>query len=164
MELLSKLGIDWRLLIAQIVNFLILLGLLSYFLYKPLLNLLETRRKTIEEGLEKAKRAEQEFQTMTKRREEALAKTQREAMDLLEQAKKEAGQKRAALLEQAKQEVERMITEGKEQLAAEQQRMLKEARAHLAEMVAMATERTLKETAFKVDKELIEKSLRELKV
>ena len=36
-ELLSKLGIDWRLLIAQLINFLILLFVLRRFAYKPIL-------------------------------------------------------------------------------------------------------------------------------
>ena len=47
-ELFSKLGIDWKLLIAQIINFLVLLFVLYKFAYRPILSMLEKRTKKIE--------------------------------------------------------------------------------------------------------------------
>ena len=58
MELLSKLGIDWKLLLAQVVNFGILLGVLTVFVYRPLLDLLDARRERIAKAMEDAGRIE----------------------------------------------------------------------------------------------------------
>ena len=48
MELFAKLGIDWRLLIAQLVNFVILFTALTFLLYKPLIAALDKRRAKVE--------------------------------------------------------------------------------------------------------------------
>ncbi len=57
-QLLSQLGIDWKLLLSQAVNFFLLLIVLRLFVYKPLLQMLHERRERIEEGIEKAKEAD----------------------------------------------------------------------------------------------------------
>ncbi|PIR50188.1 F0F1 ATP synthase subunit B, partial [Candidatus Peregrinibacteria bacterium CG10_big_fil_rev_8_21_14_0_10_54_7] len=64
MELLTKLGINWQLLLAQIVNFAIVVGVLSFFLYKPLLNLIDTRRERIRKAMEDAQRIENQAKEM----------------------------------------------------------------------------------------------------
>ena len=56
-ELITKLGIDWKFLIAQIVNFLVLLFVLYKFAYGPILAMLEKRQKKIEKGLKDAEAA-----------------------------------------------------------------------------------------------------------
>ena len=78
MELLHKLGIDWRLLIAQLINFSVLLFVLYKFLYHPILNILEKRRKQIEENDIRTKSLEEKLTQVTalyyeKMREEELA-------------------------------------------------------------------------------------------
>jgi len=56
MELFAKLGIDWRLLIAQLVNFVILFTALTFLLYKPLIAALDKRRAKIAESLANAEK------------------------------------------------------------------------------------------------------------
>ena len=62
MELLQKLGIDWRLLIAQLVNFSILVIILYKLLYKPVLKVLNDRKEKIEQGLKDAKSLGEELE------------------------------------------------------------------------------------------------------
>ena len=57
-ELIQNFGLDWRLLLAQAVNFFILLFLLKRFAYGPILNALKTRKTKIEEGIRFGKEAE----------------------------------------------------------------------------------------------------------
>lgn len=52
------MGIDFGVLIGQFLNFAILFFVLSYFVYKPFLNLLKTRREKIEDGIKKSQDAE----------------------------------------------------------------------------------------------------------
>ena len=56
-QLFSAFGIEWELLIAQAVNFGIVLVALWYFLYKPVLAQLEKRREVVAKGVEDAERA-----------------------------------------------------------------------------------------------------------
>ncbi len=57
-DLVTQLGLDWRLLLSQAANFLILLIVLRLFAYKPLIPMLKERRAKIEDGLAKAKEAD----------------------------------------------------------------------------------------------------------
>ncbi|MCK9393647.1 MAG: F0F1 ATP synthase subunit B [Candidatus Paceibacterota bacterium] len=56
---MEGLEIDWKVLLGQIINFAILFGLLSYFVYKPFLSLLKNRRDKIAEGINKTHEAEE---------------------------------------------------------------------------------------------------------
>jgi len=57
-EIAKVFGLDWKLLIIQAVNFGVLLLVLWYFLYKPVLKMLDERRGKIQKGVEDAENAE----------------------------------------------------------------------------------------------------------
>ena len=57
-QLLFQLGINWKLFLSQTVNFFILLGVLTFFVYKPLIKVIKLRNSKIKEGLEKAEEAD----------------------------------------------------------------------------------------------------------
>ncbi len=57
-QLVQQLGIDWRLLLSQAVNFALLLIVLRLYVYKPLLKIMHDRKLRIEEGLTKADEAD----------------------------------------------------------------------------------------------------------
>ncbi len=54
---ISQFGIDWKLFLSQLVNFIIILAVLTFFVYKPVLKTLKDRNKKIKEGLDKAEEA-----------------------------------------------------------------------------------------------------------
>lgn len=56
--LFDQLGIDWKLFLSQAVNFFILLLVLTFFVYKPLMKVVKERNKKIKEGLDKAEEAD----------------------------------------------------------------------------------------------------------
>jgi len=60
--LLFQLGINWKLFLSQAVNFFILLVILRFFVYKPLLSVIKERNKKIKDGLDKAKEADERLQ------------------------------------------------------------------------------------------------------
>lgn len=139
MELLSKLGIDWKLLIAQIVNFTILLGVLTYFVYRPLLNLLDARRERIRKAMEDAKRIEEQTKELETFRTEQLKKIDAECGVFLERTKKQAEVLRQEMLAGAKHEVEQMLAKGREQLTLERSRVMAETQEVLAQMIVKLT-------------------------
>ena len=58
-ELFAAFGLNWKLLLIQLVNFGLLLSVLSYFLYKPVLRIIDERQKKIAEGVRIAEEATQ---------------------------------------------------------------------------------------------------------
>ena len=92
----EKFGIDWKLLLFQMFNFLVLIFILKVVLYKPIINFLESRRKKIEDGLEKAEKFEEEWQKIKDVQKEGLVKTEKEAALIVEKARSYAEKKERA--------------------------------------------------------------------
>jgi len=85
---MNGLGIDWQLLIAEIINFVILLLILKRFLYKPFLRLLEQRRVKIEEGIKKAEEAEKSLQKIRALSEEVRKSDERRSRAIIQNDRK----------------------------------------------------------------------------
>ncbi|MBI4250480.1 F0F1 ATP synthase subunit B [Candidatus Uhrbacteria bacterium] len=154
MEALGKLGIDGRLLIAQILNFGILLFLLHRFLYKPLLGMLEKRRVLIEKSLEEAKAIQEKLASVEQMRFDELQKAKEQAAAIVEQATKHAEEKSVALIEKAKNEVHGVVQNAREKIRMEKEQMLTSAKQEFSALVLLASEQVLKDVS---DKELSDK-------
>lgn len=162
-ELFYKLGIEWKLLLAQIVNFVILLFLLKRFLYKPLINLMNNRRQKIVEGLEKAKKGEEEFQKIQELREKELVKIQKEAEVIIQKAKDVGDKKQQEILKEAEEKTKKIIEIGKGMIGIEKEKMLKEVRQDIADLVVTATGKILEEKMDKGrEKEMINEVIKKL--
>ena len=99
MEFLGKIGVDFKLLIAQIINFLVLLWLLKILLYKPILKRLEERAKKAREIEEKEREIQKRKAELQKRIEEMIEKTKEKTKEILQEAKEISAQERAKILE-----------------------------------------------------------------
>src|SRR3989344_4157113 len=101
-ELFSQLGIDWRLFLSQAANFLILLIVLRFFAYKPLLKLLKDRRQKIEDGLRKSDEADRRLGEVNQMAKDRLKDADREALGILRETEEKAKKLEAELLDKAK--------------------------------------------------------------
>src|SRR3989344_4665432 len=95
-DLLTVFGINWKLLIVQAINFGLLMVLLWYFLYTPVLRLVDERRKKIAEGVKNADDAA-----------EALAASETEGNALLADAALRAEETKRQALKQSEKEIAR---------------------------------------------------------
>ena len=143
MELLTKLGIDWKLLLAQVVNFTILLGVLTYFVYRPLLNLLDARRERIRKALEEAERIEKQQEEMEALRTEQLRLIDKECGLFLERTKKQAEKMQREILDAAQKEAAQLLVKGRAQLTAERADVLREVQGTLTSVIVRMTEKIL---------------------
>lgn len=162
-ELLHKLGIDWRLIIAQMVNFFILLGLLYKFVYKPLLKMLEERRERVEKSIDQAKQIEANMARATRERQEEIAKARAESGRIVEEAKLAATAYRNKLIVEAQAEAEKIVKQAQSILATEKSAMLAEAKTELADLVVATTEKVLRGAMTEtINRQYVEKTLKEL--
>ena len=99
----ETLGIHGLSLIIYLVNFLLVLGILLLFAYRPILRLMDQRAERIRESLEASERAREEAASSQAAVEEQLVEARREAQRIMEQAR-EAGERfRAEEMERAPQ-------------------------------------------------------------
>jgi len=155
MELIAKLGIDVKLLLAQIVNFLILMALLYKFAYKPVLEMLDKRQKKIEQGMKDAEKSEALLQEVQVTREKSLDQIKEQALVMLEKAAQDAAAARKQLLEKAQEEVRHLGEKAEQAIAGEKQKMLAEVRTEIVELALLVSERILGREFSEVDQKRI---------
>ena len=158
--MLESLGIDWKLLLFQIANFLLLLFILKKVLYKPLLGFLEARRKKIEEALEKSDKLEEEWQKMKALQREKMSEIEKEASLIVEKARSDAEKKEKEILLATQEKSEKIMEEARQDISREKDKILAEVKKEAADYVVFAAERILKRTINEQDeKELIKETL-----
>lgn len=143
MELLSQLGIDWKLLIAQIINFTILLIVLLKFVYKPVLSALDRRSKAIEKSMNDAAQAAEKLKHVEKLEKERMGEVHKQIGTMLDTAKQEAEVMKKEIVEEARRIADDLVARTHAQLKEEKERMLAEARSQLADLVVVATGKLL---------------------
>jgi F-type H+-transporting ATPase subunit b len=159
-ELITKLGIDWKLLIAQIINFLVLLFVLYKFAYGPILAMLEKRQKKIEKGLKDADAAHKKLAESEEKQKEILHKARQEAKEIVEKARAQAEKAKVDIAAEAKNEGQKMIADAKEQIEQEKKKTLQEIKSEIGSLVVAAAEKIIDEKMDeKRDREIIEKAI-----
>jgi len=161
MELLANLGINWKLLIAQIVNFLILLLVLYKFAYGPVLKMLNDRTKKIEDGIKNAEDAKKKLIELSAREKDVLAKARKEAQGIIKKSEENALKNAKLIEDSAKTQYEKILEEAKAQIEQEKNKAVKEAKSEIAELIVIATEKIIDEKMTnEKDKELISKAIK----
>lgn len=159
MEFIETFGLNPVLLLAQIVNFLILVYLLNRFLYKPVLSVLKTRQEKIEKGLEDAKKSEEFLEKAKIEYQQTLKQATDEAQKIYNDARENAEELRSLFEEQAKREKDQILREGREKLLGERVLMEKELMSKVLRVASEVVEKTLSVVLSGEDKKRIEQNV-----
>lgn len=139
--------IDWFTVTAQVLNFLILVWLLKRFLYKPILNAIDTREKKVADELANADAKEAEAQ---KEKEEFKRKNEefdRQRAELLNRAKDEVRAERQRLLEEARREALDLKTKQLEALRTDKENLNREISYRVQKEVFAIARKVLRDLA-----------------
>lgn len=158
----EALGIDWQMLIFQIVAFLLLVWLLGKFVYPTLMRTIDARQEKIQESITSAEQAKKDAEKSQEAIQKLLETARRDAQHIVSTAKDEASivlaeaDTKAAIRAQAI--VEAAHTEIAKDIAAARKRLHDE----MIDIVAVATSTVLKKKIdSKTDSELIADALKE---
>lgn len=157
-ELVKTFHIDVKLIIAQLVNFFIVLAVLYKFAYKPVLKMLNDRSDKIDKSLDDAKKIEEKLAATEAENKTVIAEARKEAAVIIEKAGKLADEKRTEMINKAKEEIGQIINQEKEKMQSEKAETLKAIRSEVAELVSLSLEKLMdKKVTGKEDQELIKK-------
>jgi F-type H+-transporting ATPase subunit b len=138
-ETLEKLGIYWPKLIAQAVNFGIVLFILWKFAYRPVLKLLEQRSEKIAESIQNAEKIKAELARTEAQRHEVLAQANAQANKLIEEARAAAARVQEQETQKAIAAAEQIIAKAREAAAQDHARMLAELKREVGRLVVQTT-------------------------
>lgn len=145
-EILDVFGIDWKLLLVQAFNFGILILILWYLLYRPVVSMLEKRQATIAEGVHNAEKAAQELSDIARQKELILTDANKDAGIIIDRAKERALSKEEAILTEAQARSERIQKEAEQKALEEKRRALVAAQEEISRMIVLGAEKVLRES------------------
>ncbi len=148
---MKELGIEPLLLLAQIVNFGIIFFVLQKFLYKPVLAMIDKRKKEIDDGLDTAKRLQHEEEKGKEKQEKLVSDAKKEARALLEEAKKQAEEQKKTVLAEAHKEAQTIVAKSKTQAEAKAKALEEDMRRQAVDLAALMVQKLLPEVLSDAD-------------
>ncbi len=145
MDVLSSFGVEWRLLVASTINFVILLYLLNKILYRPLLAVLDERRAKIAESLKNAAEIEQKLAAIAEQERTVLHQARLEAEQLLVRAEERAKAREGEMIKTATERAHIIVRQSEERMSEQARVMKKQIEQSVAELVVRATRAILQE-------------------
>ncbi len=142
-ELVHNLGIEWKVLLAQIVNFAILLFVLKKFAYKPLLKILNERREKIDEAIKRSKSVDQKMAEIEALKEQILAEARIKSEKILKKAEEAARKVQEEMLKDTHSKSEKLLQETEKKIQAEREKIFQEVKKEIASVVTLAVEKSV---------------------
>ena len=155
MEFLKDFGIQPTLLVAQIVNFLLILFLLKKFFYKPIIKLLDDRKKKIEESLKNAELIEERLKQTEEKSAQIIEEARRNSQNLISESKKEADRVLAQAAIEARKSAEQTIADTQTQISLQKVEMKKELEKETLTLVAEVVRKVLGRTVSPKEKQVL---------
>lgn len=144
-SLISTFHIDYKLLIAQVINFALVFSILYFLIFKPIIKTMAERNLNIEKGLSDAKEAEDKLALADVEAKDVIVQAKKEANTLIENSLKEAEIKRLGMVNKAKSEIKTIIEEERVKINEEKEQMLKDIKTETIDLVILTAEKVLKE-------------------
>ena len=142
--LFSTFGIDWHLLLAQVINFIVLATVLTWLLYKPVLKIVKERERVITKSVHDA----EEITLRLSRTAEGILKrwapADEEAGGIVQNARYAAADERAKLLKEAEERAARVVSDAEARAKEVSVKMLRDSEKEITRLAMLAAEKVLR--------------------
>ena len=132
--------------IFAIINFAILVVLLKVFLYKPVCNMLDSRKQEVANNLKSAEDAKLEAQKLKDEYAAQIQNARSEAQDIINQATKIGEQTKADIVNEAREEATRLVAKAQDEIVREKTEALNEIRNEIADLAVLAASKVVGKT------------------
>src|ERR1044072_2638064 len=140
-ETAETFGWNWKLFLSQVISFCIVAFWLRRFAYKPILAVLEERRRKIEEGQLNAEKIRKELAEAEKRYKEIVDKANVDAQRMIDEARQSAAHLSERKQQEAITAAEQIVTKAKEAAGLEHERQMQALKRELGRLVIETTEK-----------------------
>ncbi len=154
---------DPGLFIWTILTFLVLVGLLAKFAWRPLLQALDARQQTIAASLEEAQRARQELERIQRESAQMMAQARIEAESVIARSRSDAEALREELKQKARAEAASIVKNAEKQIQTETARAVQQIRSEAVDLSVAIASKILRRQMSKEDNQaLIEETLKQV--
>jgi len=138
-QIKQQFGLNGWGLLSQIISFSLVAFLLHRFAYKPILEVLEARRKTIADSLRNAEQIKTQLAEAQKTAEEIRGKANADASKMIDEARAAAKQVTERESQRAVQQAAEIVQKAREAGEAEQKRLMAELKKQLSRLIVDTT-------------------------
>ena len=154
---------DPGLFIWTILTFLVLVGLLTKFAWRPLLLALESRQQTIQQALDDAEKAKQELERLHQESAQIIRQARVEADQIVAMSRSDAERLREEMRQKARAEADGIVKTAERQIQLETARAIQQIRHEAADLSVAIASKLIQRNLTKVDNEkLIDEALKQL--
>lgn len=162
---MDQLGIEPKLLFAQVVNFTIIVVVLTKLLFRPVLTMIEKRKKEIEEGLTLTETLRKEEEKLSSKRESVMEAARSQAGTIIEEAKQQAKVVEKDILAAAHVQAGEILEKAKRDGVAVKQQLMLDVGAYGADHAVTIAKRLLSTIlSSKEQHALIQKHIRDIEL
>lgn len=142
--ILTKIGFDLEVALANFVNFLIIFLLFKIFLFKPIQNLIDKRREEIKNGLAQASQAQISLSLAEEESENLIKEARIKANSILSEAKSHADDISEKAILEGKANALKIKERAEHDIAQEKNKMLQDVEKEMTNLVASLTEKVVR--------------------
>ncbi|MEI7777477.1 MAG: F0F1 ATP synthase subunit B [bacterium] len=142
-DLILKLGIDWKLLLAQVVNFAILAYILQRFVFKPILAALNERQNKIKENIQLGEEIKKKLTEAEEAKAEVLKQARLDGEKIIKEAEKNASKLKEEKLQETRIESLTLISQGRAQIEKDRTTLRAELKKETGELISLAIEKSM---------------------
>jgi F-type H+-transporting ATPase subunit b len=153
--MLGPFGFNGPLLIAQLINFILVIFVLKKFAFGPIQQMLEQRRARIAEGEEKLKRIEKQLADSEEQTAAAIAEANQEAQRLIDEARDSAASLSETKAREAMDHAQQILAKAEAAAKAERQQIAAELKKEFGKLVASTTAQVTGKVLAEEDKQRI---------
>ena len=143
---MGELGIAWQGLVAQLVSFFLLFGLLTFLLYRPVRRMLDERSERIRVSMEQAEQIKEKMTETEGQVKEHLDAARREGQGMVAQAGQMSEQLREEARREARQEAETIIARARTEIGRERDEAISELKRQFVDLAILAAEKVITES------------------
>jgi len=133
-EIFAQLGLDYKLLIAQVVNFVLLLVILQRLAYKPVLKMLNDRTEKIDKSLKQARKIEEELRNTEETKLSEMKKAKQKYQKIIKDAQELSEKKSEESIEKTRIKTQEIVENAKIEIRNEKEKSIKDAKREIADI------------------------------
>ena len=144
-QLFATFGVNWKLLLIQAVNFAVLLSALTYFLYTPVMKMLDERREKIAAGIRASDAASQRLANAKTEADGIVGDATQQAEGLVANARTRADERGNEIVKAAESRADAVLKDAAARADEAKRQALQESQREIAKAAMLAAEKILRE-------------------
>ena len=153
--MVEALGISLKEFIFYLINFLILVGILTKFLYRPFLDMLAKRKQSIKDALDNAELTNRRADEKMEHYDRRIAKVEEEGREIIRNAKMKADAQARDIIDEANKQAADMIAKAETAIQKEKEKAMVDMKHEIAALAILAAEKIVEHEIQKVGQEAV---------